>query len=49
MSAVDYLALMPFAQALGMRIETAEPGAVVGTLEWSPERCTAGGALHAER
>ena len=37
---------MPFSQALGVRLETADPGTVVGTLAWSAERCTSGGVLH---
>lgn len=40
------LALMPFARETGVRLEAAGPGEVVGSLEWSPERCTAGGAMH---
>jgi uncharacterized protein (TIGR00369 family) len=37
---------MPFAKALGVRIEAAAPGEVTGRLAWSPERCTAGGLMH---
>lgn len=43
---IDYLALMPFAAALGVRIERAGPDEVVGALDWAPGRTTAGGALH---
>lgn len=43
---IDYLALMPFAAALGIRIERAGPDEVVGSLDWTPELTTAGGALH---
>jgi uncharacterized protein (TIGR00369 family) len=38
--------LLPFAQTLGAVIESAEPSAVAGALEWAPELCTTGGALH---
>jgi uncharacterized protein (TIGR00369 family) len=37
---------MPFARALGVRIDTAGPDEVTGRLDWTPERCTAGGVLH---
>ncbi|OLT29665.1 aromatic compound degradation protein PaaI [Actinomadura sp. CNU-125] len=37
---------MPFARALGVRIDTAGPGEVTGRLDWAPDRCTAGGVLH---
>jgi 1,4-dihydroxy-2-naphthoyl-CoA hydrolase len=40
------LALMPFAAATGVQITEASPDAVVGRLDWAPERCTAGGVLH---
>lgn len=42
----DYVAMMPFAQAIGVQIGAAGPDEVVGTLDWAPERTTAGGALH---
>jgi uncharacterized protein (TIGR00369 family) len=42
----ELLALMPFAAAIGIAIEHADPTQTIGTLAWSPERCTAGGALH---
>lgn len=42
----DYAALMPFATALGIRIVRAAPDEAVGTLDWAPDRTTAGGALH---
>jgi uncharacterized protein (TIGR00369 family) len=38
--------LLPFARTLGVVIESAEPSAVTGILEWAPELCTTGGALH---
>ncbi|MFI0352164.1 PaaI family thioesterase [Actinomadura sp. 9N407] len=37
---------MPFARALGVRIDSAEPEEVTGRLAWAPERCTAGGIMH---
>ena len=40
------VALMPFAAALGIWLSEAGPEAVVGHLDWAPERCTAGGLLH---
>lgn len=42
----DYVAMMPFAQAIGVQVGAAGPDEVVGTLDWTPERTTAGGALH---
>jgi 1,4-dihydroxy-2-naphthoyl-CoA hydrolase len=42
----DFLALMPFAETVGMKIQAASKDEVVGTLDWAPERCTAGGILH---
>lgn len=40
------VALMPFAESLGVRLREADKARVVGTLDWAPERCTAGGFLH---
>jgi len=37
---------MPFARSLGMSLPKAAPDEVVATLEWTPERCTAGGVMH---
>ena len=37
---------MPFARALGVRIDTAAPDEVAGRLDWAPDRCTAGGVMH---
>jgi uncharacterized protein (TIGR00369 family) len=42
----DLVALMPFAQAIGMRIVRAGKDEVAAELDWAPERTTAGGALH---
>jgi 1,4-dihydroxy-2-naphthoyl-CoA hydrolase len=36
----------PFARLLGVAVESAEPGLVVGSLAWRPELCTAAGVLH---
>jgi 1,4-dihydroxy-2-naphthoyl-CoA hydrolase len=40
------LALMPFAVATGVELDRAFPGEVAGRLRWTPQRCTAGGAMH---
>lgn len=40
------VASMPFAAALGVQLDAAEPHEVRGHLAWAPERCTLGGALH---
>ncbi len=37
---------MPFAVHAGVEIESASKEAVVGHLDWAPERCTIGGILH---
>lgn len=42
----DLVALMPFAETLGVRITAAEKNEVVGQLDWRPDRTTAGGVLH---
>lgn len=42
----DLLALMPFAVRLGIKVETAGPDLVTGSLPYLPELCTAGGVLH---
>lgn len=38
--------LMPFAATVGIVVAQADPTEVRGRLEFSPERCTAGGILH---
>jgi 1,4-dihydroxy-2-naphthoyl-CoA hydrolase len=38
--------LMPFSVQTGVRLLSATREEVVGTLEWTPERCTAGGVMH---
>jgi 1,4-dihydroxy-2-naphthoyl-CoA hydrolase len=42
----DLYALVPFAATLGMNLAEATPQRVAGTLDWAPERCTTGGAMH---
>jgi 1,4-dihydroxy-2-naphthoyl-CoA hydrolase len=42
----DLQSLMPFAETAGVVVDAAAPGEVTGSLEWAPERCTAGGILH---
>jgi 1,4-dihydroxy-2-naphthoyl-CoA hydrolase len=42
----DLVALMPFAQELGVHVDTATKDEVRGRLDWRPELCTAGGVLH---
>jgi 1,4-dihydroxy-2-naphthoyl-CoA hydrolase len=42
----ELVALMPFAHALGVALESAAKDEVRGRLPWAPERCTAGGVLH---
>ena len=37
---------MPFATALGIELDGADPEEVRGRLAWAPERCTAGGVMH---
>ena len=40
------VALMPFAEQLGLTLSTAEPSRVEGSMDWAPERCTTAGLLH---
>lgn len=42
----ELVALMPFADELGVQVHGAEKDEVRGTLEWREELCTAGGVLH---
>jgi 1,4-dihydroxy-2-naphthoyl-CoA hydrolase len=42
----ELLASMPFAVHAGVSINRADRDAVVGHLDWAPERCTVGGLLH---
>ena len=46
MPVTDLVALMPFAQGLGVEVDSAAREEVRGRLAWAPERCTAGGLLH---
>lgn len=46
LGAADLLAMIPFAVACGVEVDEATAGRVTGSLEWSAERCTAGGMLH---
>ena len=46
LSPEDLRSAMPFAGTAGVVIETATPEEVTGTLDWAPERCTAGGVMH---
>ena len=43
---VDLLALMPFAQTLGVELLAADPDEVRARLSWRERLCTAGGLLH---
>lgn len=38
--------LIPFAPVLGIELLEARPEVVRARLEWSPQRCTAGGIMH---
>jgi 1,4-dihydroxy-2-naphthoyl-CoA hydrolase len=42
----DLVALMPFAQELGVQVGAATKDEVRGRLDWRAELCTAGGLLH---
>jgi len=44
--AANLLATMPFAVSCGIEVDEATAERVTGTLDWSAERCTAGGVLH---
>jgi 1,4-dihydroxy-2-naphthoyl-CoA hydrolase len=41
-----WLKMMPFAEILGLEIESATPEEVVGRMAWRQEICTGGGVLH---
>ena len=43
---MDLNEAMPFGALLGIEVDEASPAEVRGGLEWSAERCTAGGILH---
>lgn len=42
----DLVALMPHAGSLGITLDRADPDEVRGRLDWTADRCTAGGVLH---
>jgi 1,4-dihydroxy-2-naphthoyl-CoA hydrolase len=42
----ELIALMPFAEQLGMTLEEASPGKVAALLPWQPRLCTMSGILH---
>jgi len=42
----ELVAQMPFAAALGVQIDQASNDEVRGRLDWTAERCTAGGVMH---
>jgi 1,4-dihydroxy-2-naphthoyl-CoA hydrolase len=43
---MDLNEAMPFGAVLGVEVDAASPEEVRGGLQWTPERCTAGGILH---
>jgi uncharacterized protein (TIGR00369 family) len=42
----ELIALMPFAEQLGMTLEEASPDKVAALLPWQPRLCTMSGILH---
>ncbi|KAA0022334.1 PaaI family thioesterase [Antrihabitans cavernicola] len=46
MNPTDIVAAIPFAVATGIVLVSASPYEAVGTLEWSEDRTTTGGAMH---
>jgi len=42
----ELAAAMPFAQRLGVEVESATAQEVRGSLDWAADLCTAGGLLH---
>jgi 1,4-dihydroxy-2-naphthoyl-CoA hydrolase len=42
----ELVAAMPFAERLGLRVDSATKDEVAGELDWAGELCTAGGVLH---
>ena len=40
------VALMPFAQHLGLTVEQAGPDKVITRLAWAPQLCTTGSVMH---
>jgi 1,4-dihydroxy-2-naphthoyl-CoA hydrolase len=46
MDPASLVSAMPYADSLGIDLQTATPELVEGSVEWAPERCTTGGLLH---
>jgi 1,4-dihydroxy-2-naphthoyl-CoA hydrolase len=42
----ELVTAMPFAQELGVRVDSAASDEVRGSLDWAANRCTSGGVLH---
>ena len=42
----DLVALMPFAEGLGIRLDQADRDRAEAVLAWAPELCTVGGVMH---
>jgi 1,4-dihydroxy-2-naphthoyl-CoA hydrolase len=42
----QFMAMMPFAELLGIELERASAEEVVGRMHWREELCTAGGVMH---
>jgi len=42
----DLVALMPFADDLGIRVAAADGDSAEAMLEWAPRLCTVGGVMH---
>ena len=42
----EYVALMPFAELIGLRLTAVGADEVVGEFDWRADLCTAGGILH---
>ena len=42
----QFVAMMPFAELLGIELEHASAASVAGRLRWREELCTAGGVMH---
>jgi 1,4-dihydroxy-2-naphthoyl-CoA hydrolase len=42
----QFMAMMPFAELLGIELERASAEGVVGRMHWREELCTAGGVMH---
>jgi uncharacterized protein (TIGR00369 family) len=46
MDAAQLVATMPFAEQIGIEIDSAAKDEVVGRLPWAPDRCTTAGLMH---